>query len=75
MESLPSKCRVVDLPAFLKQNEGKTLGFKRDLSSPDRVLQCLIAFANTAGGTLVVGIEDGPNMFADCPMCWERKRN
>ena len=32
--------------------------FKRDLSSPDGALKCLVAFANTAGGTLIVGIED-----------------
>ena len=35
------------------------LEFKRDLSSPDRVLHSIIAFANTAGGTIVVGIDDG----------------
>ena len=67
VELLPSKCRVVDLPAFLKQNEGKTLEFKRDLSAPDRVLQCLVAFANTAGGTLVVGIEDGTKHVSGLP--------
>jgi hypothetical protein len=29
------------------------------LSSPDRVLHSIIAFANTADGTIVVGIDDG----------------
>jgi ATP-dependent DNA helicase RecG len=57
----------VDLPALLKQNEGKTLEFKRDLSSPDRVLKCLVAFANTAGGTLVAGIEDGTKHVRGLP--------
>src|SRR5436190_1141768 len=61
------KCRVVDLPALLKQNEGKTLEFKRDLSSSDRVLKCLVAFANTAGGTLVIGIEDGTKHVRGLP--------
>jgi len=32
--------------------------FKRDLSSPEGVLKTLFAFANTAGGTLLVGVED-----------------
>ena len=32
--------------------------FKRDLSSPDGVLRSIIAFANTAGGTLLIGVED-----------------
>ena len=32
--------------------EGKTLEFKRDLSSLRPVLRTLVAFANTAAGTL-----------------------
>lgn len=44
---------------LLKRPEGKTLEFKRDLSSPDGVLRSLVAFANTAGGTLLIGVEDG----------------
>ena len=46
---------IIDL---LKNPESKTLEFKRDLSSPDGVLRTLIAFANTSGGTLIIGIED-----------------
>jgi ATP-dependent DNA helicase RecG len=38
--------------------EGKTLEFKRDLSSPKPWLKTLVAFANTAGGRLVIGIDD-----------------
>lgn len=43
---------------LLKRPEGKTLEFKRDLSSPDGVLKSLVAFANTAGGTVLIGVED-----------------
>lgn len=43
---------------LLKQPEGKTLEFKRDLSSKKNILHTIIAFANTNGGTLVIGIED-----------------
>ena len=43
---------------LLKQPEGKTLEFKRDLSSSDGVLRSIVAFANTAGGTLLIGVED-----------------
>ena len=39
--------------------EGKTLEFKRDLSSPKNILKTLVAFANTAGGRLIIGVEDG----------------
>jgi len=48
----------VRLLELLKQSEGKTLEFKRDLSSPDGALRSIVAFANTAGGTLLIGVED-----------------
>jgi predicted HTH transcriptional regulator len=48
----------MNLGELLKQREGKSLEFKRDLSSPDGVLRSLVAFANTAGGILLVGVED-----------------
>ena len=48
----------MDLVGILKRPEGKTLEFKRDLSSPDGALKTIVAFANTAGGTLLVGVED-----------------
>lgn len=43
---------------MLRQPEGKTLEFKRDLSSPSPVLRTLVAFANSAGGRLLIGVED-----------------
>lgn len=46
---------------LLKRPEGKTLEFKRELSeynSHKGIVRTLIAFANTSGGTLVIGIED-----------------
>lgn len=49
---------MTDLVELLRRPEGKTLEFKRDLSSPDGALKTIVAFANTAGGTLLVGVED-----------------
>jgi len=46
---------VADL---LSEREGTRLDFKQDLSSMKRVLETVCSFLNTAGGTLVVGIED-----------------
>ena len=43
---------------LLLQPEGKTLEFKRDLSSPQNLLKTLVAFANSAGGRLVIGVDD-----------------
>jgi ATP-dependent DNA helicase RecG len=40
---------------ILKLPESKTLEFKQDLSSLEPVLKTLVAFANTAGGVLIVG--------------------
>jgi len=47
--------RIEDL---LQRPEGKTLEFKRDLSAPKNILKTVIAFANTAGGTLILGRAD-----------------
>jgi predicted HTH transcriptional regulator len=49
----------VDLVTLLSRPEGKTLEFKRDLSSPEGVLKTIVAFANTSGGVIVLGVEDG----------------
>ena len=43
---------------LLKQNEGKTLEFKRDISSPRNILKTVVAFANTAGGVLLIGVDN-----------------
>ena len=43
---------------LLSSPEGKTREFKRDLSSPKPLLKTLVAFANTAGGKLVIGMDD-----------------
>ena len=49
----------MDLLDALRRPEGKTLEFKRDLSSPAGLLRTIVAFANTAGGTVLIGVEDG----------------
>jgi predicted HTH transcriptional regulator len=48
----------VRLEELLKGQEGKTFEFKRDLSSPEGILKCMVAFANTAGGIIIIGVED-----------------
>ncbi len=55
----PSKMQSMDLVSLLSRPEGKTLEFKRDLSAPEGALKTIVAFANTSGGTLLVGVEDG----------------
>ncbi len=48
----------MDLLSLLRRPEGKTLEFKRDLSSLRGALKTVVAFANTSGGVLLVGVED-----------------
>ncbi|MEI8190808.1 MAG: ATP-binding protein [candidate division NC10 bacterium] len=43
---------------MLAGHEGKTLEFKALLVSPEPFLKTVIAFANTAGGTVLFGVED-----------------
>ena len=55
----------MDLITLLSRSEGKTLEFKRDLSSLEGALKAIVAFANTSGGVLVVGVEDGTKKVKD----------
>ena len=48
----------MNLSDLLSRHEGKSLEFKRDLSSPDPILRTLVAFANTDGGVLLLGVEN-----------------
>lgn len=48
----------MDLIETLRRPEGKTLEFKQDLSSPTGLKRTVVAFANTAGGTILIGVED-----------------
>jgi len=47
-----------ELDALVEQGEGVRLEFKRTLSSAHRIARTLAAFANTAGGTLLIGVAD-----------------
>jgi predicted HTH transcriptional regulator len=57
----------VRLVELLKLHQGKTLEFKRNSSSPEGILGTLVAFANTAGGTVVIGVEDGAKHVRGVP--------
>lgn len=46
------------LEELISKNEGKTLEFKRDLSSPEGFLRTVIAFSNTSGGKIAIGVDD-----------------
>lgn len=47
---------------LLVKEEGKTLEFKQDASSLATIVKTVVAFANTSGGTIIVGIQDKTKM-------------
>jgi predicted HTH transcriptional regulator len=58
-ESVPYNPRQVqDLKKLVSQGEGLTLEFKRKAAYPEKIVREMIAFANTKGGILLVGIGD-----------------
>lgn len=46
------------LKEYLSQHEGKTLEFKENTRSLAGIIKTIIAFANTSGGVLIIGIRD-----------------
>ena len=58
-ELLRSRLRSKKLADLLRLPEGNTLEFKGVFSALKQVLRTLVAFANAAGGQLLIGVEDG----------------
>lgn len=53
-----SKERKAMLEEIFTKNEGKTLEFKENSHSLQKIIQTVIAFANTAGGIILLGIKN-----------------
>ncbi len=47
-----------DILALLAAGEGLRCGFKRQIENPESLAGELVAFANTEGGTLLLGVDD-----------------
>ena len=47
-----------DIKQLVAAGEGQTIEFKRKINFPEKVIRELVAFANTSGGNLLVGIDD-----------------
>jgi ATP-dependent DNA helicase RecG len=43
---------------LLAENEGKTIEFKESTRSLGGIMKTVVAFANTSGGTIVIGVQD-----------------
>jgi predicted HTH transcriptional regulator len=52
---------------MLARHEGKTIEFKAHLASSEPFLKTVVAFANTAGGTVLFGVEDRTRRVVGVP--------
>lgn len=58
---------------LLGQREGTGVDFKVDASSPKGIVKCFVALGNTAGGWIVVGVDDDRNVVGlDDPQAVEQ---
>lgn len=51
------------LKRLIQRGEGISLEFKRRINSPEKIAKSLIAFANTKGGILLIGIDDNGYIY------------
>lgn len=61
MKEIPtsrSSLKLSDLKNLIKTGEGICLEFKRTIPSAEKIARELCAFANTNGGTLLIGVDD-----------------
>lgn len=49
---------IEQIRKLVKQGEGERLEFKKKANHPDRIINELVAFANTSGGLLFIGVDD-----------------
>lgn len=43
---------------MVRQGEGERIEFKRKVTHPDKIIREIVAFANTRGGNLLIGVDD-----------------
>ncbi len=55
--------KLRQLRHLVKQGEGQKLEFKRKANHPEKIMREVCAFANTDGGTLLIGVEDDGRIF------------
>jgi predicted HTH transcriptional regulator len=49
---------LAELKSLVKKGEGQHLEFKKKADYPDKIVKEMVAFANSGGGTLLLGVDD-----------------
>lgn len=52
---------------LLAENEGKTIEFKETTRSLGGIMKTVVAFANSAGGTIIIGVKDKTKVLVGLP--------
>ena len=53
---------VNELRDLVKSGENETLEFKRKAAHPEKIVREIVAFANTRGGKLLIGVDDNGSL-------------
>lgn len=53
---------AADLRHLIQRGEGTFLEFKKTVPTPEKIAREIAAFANTSGGTILVGVDDYKNI-------------
>jgi hypothetical protein len=53
---------LTELKSLVKRGEGLHLEFKKKADHPEKIVRELVAFANTQGGVLLLGVDDYGNL-------------
>ncbi len=60
---------------LLAENEGKTIEFKETARSLVGIMKTVVAFANSAGGTIIIGVKDKTKVLVGLPdILYEEER-
>lgn len=49
---------ISEIQALVKKGEGNRLEFKHKVDHPEKIVREIVAFANTKGGNLLIGVDD-----------------
>lgn len=49
---------IKEIQALVSQGEGTTLEFKHKVEHPEKIIREIVAFANSQGGSLLIGVDD-----------------